>query len=278
METKSKIISGTYHAKKIRESIKATPGAKPHLAIVLVGDDPASKIYIAHKEKACNEVGIGFSLHALPATATQEAVLALIHELNQDPGTHGILVQQPLPLHINTMAVVTAVLPTKDVDCLHPYNLGLVAAGEGKVLPGTPAGIITMLKEENIPIAGKQAVVLGRSNIVGKPMALMLLRENATVTICHSQTQNLQEICARADILVVAIGKAKYITADYVKPGAVVIDVGTNRTPDGVCGDVDFEAVEEKAAYITPVPGGVGPMTIATLLQNCMRVNEGNFS
>ena len=275
MET-GRVINGKTHAAAIREEVKkqVAGGAKPHLAVVLVGEDPASLVYIRNKEKACKEVGIGFGLHTLPETALPQEVMDTIDKLNNDPGVHGILVQQPLPPQISKHDVVTRVNPVKDVDCLHPHNLGLVAMGQANVLPCTPSGCITLLKREGIDISGKHAVVVGRSDIVGKPLALMLLNENATVTICHSKTKDLPGICRQADILVAAIGRPKFITADYVKEGAVVIDVGINRENGKLCGDVDYENVAGIASYITPVPGGVGPMTIATLLENCVRAWE----
>lgn len=263
-----KIIDGKAIAQEIRRNLTITPGQNPHLAVVLVGQNPASLVYIRNKENACREVGIDFSLVNLPTETTEATLLAEIHRLNSDPTITGILVQQPLPSHINTHHAVLAIDPTKDVDCLHPTNLGLVATGHGKFAPCTPGGIITML-ERVTDLAGKDVVIVGRSNIVGKPLGLMLLGKNATVTTCHSHSKNLQDITRRADILIVAIGHANFITPQHVKPGAIVIDVGMNRLPDGqLCGDVDFAAVAPIASHITPVPGGVGPMTIATLLQN----------
>jgi len=258
------IIDGKKHAAAM--SIKSNA----HLSVVLVGDNPASLVYIKNKRLACEKAGIGFTLHNLPHDSTQEAVIAKVQELNAS-ATNGILVQQPLPPHICKDAVVEAVAPAKDVDCLHPYNLGLVAQNRANFLPCTPAGIVELLKAEGISIAGKHAVIVGRSDIVGKPLAFMLLNENATVTICHSKTENLAEMCRQADILVAAIGKPKFITPEYVKPGAVVIDVGINRVDGKLCGDVDFENVIDKVSYITPVPGGVGPMTVAMLIKNCAR-------
>jgi len=259
-----KIIDGKKHA------IAMGTKGSAHLSVVLVGDNPASLVYIKNKRLACEKAGIGFALHNLPAESTQEAVIAKVQELNNS-STSGILVQQPLPPHINNDAVVEAVDPAKDVDCLHPYNLGLVAQNRANFLPCTPAGIVEMLKAEGITITGKHAVIVGRSDIVGKPLAFMLLNENATVTICHSKTENLAEMCRQADILVAAIGKPRFITAEYVKDGAVVIDVGINRVDGKLCGDVDFENVIGKVSHITPVPGGVGPMTVAMLIKNCAR-------
>jgi len=274
------IINGKAHAKNIHEEVKArlaTIEGTPHLAVVLVGDNPASKVYIEMKQKACEEVGINFSLHTLPQEATQREVLTTIDRLNASSQVTGILVQQPLPPHIDKHNCVSKIHPSKDVDCLHPYNVGLLIAGKGNVLPGTPAGIINLLDRENISLEGKHVVIVGRSDIVGKPLAFMALERNATVTVCHSFTQNLAEICSTADILVVAIGKAGFITSKYVKEGAVVIDVGVNRLESGkVVGDVDFETVLDKVSYITPVPKGVGPMTVATLLENCLRAWELN--
>ncbi|OUM96863.1 MAG: bifunctional 5,10-methylene-tetrahydrofolate dehydrogenase/5,10-methylene-tetrahydrofolate cyclohydrolase [Thermobacillus sp. ZCTH02-B1] len=271
------IIDGKAIANAIREEIRAETealkarGIVPGLAVVLVGDDPASKVYVRNKEKACLATGFHSEVHRLPAETTQEELLALIDRLNGDPAVHGILVQLPLPEHIDEKAVIGAIRPDKDVDGFHPVNTGNLVIGDDSLLPCTPAGCIELLKRSGITIAGKHAVVIGRSNIVGKPAALLLLREHATVTICHSRTTNLEEIARQADILVVAIGKAKAIDARYVKPGAVVLDVGVNRLPDGkLAGDVDFESAKEVAGWITPVPGGVGPMTITFLLRNTL--------
>ena len=276
------LIDGKKHAADIRAAVKkqvdAMDGPKPHLAVVLVGENPASITYIKNKRKACEETGIGFSLHTLPQFATQAEVLDTVGKLNGDANIHGILVQQPLPPQVDKNAVESAVDPMKDVDCLHPFNLGIVATGRPRFSPCTPGGVVQLLKREGIEIAGKNAVIIGRSDIVGKPLAFMLLNENATVTICHSKTRDLADICRRADILVAAIGHAKFITADYVKKGAVVIDVGMNRENGKLCGDVDFENVKGKAAYITPVPGGVGPMTIAMLMENCVKAWELQIS
>jgi methylenetetrahydrofolate dehydrogenase (NADP+)/methenyltetrahydrofolate cyclohydrolase len=269
------IIDGTKHAKEIRaEAAKQAAGKNAKLAVILVGENPASIVYINMKKKACEEVGIAFELHKLSATATQEDVLALIDSLNSDAQVTGILVQQPFPSQLKKHEIFSRLDPKKDVDCLHPYNVGLAAAGRGILLPCTPAGCISLLKREGIEIAGKHAVVVGRSDIVGKPLALMLLAENATVTICHSRTKNLREECLRADILVAAIGSPKFISEEMVKPGAIVIDVGVNRLEGKkVCGDVDYAEVFEKASYITPVPGGIGPMTVATLMENCVKAH-----
>jgi len=267
-----KIICGKTHSAKIINALSQ----KAHLSVLLVGDDPASKTYIKHKKIACEKAGFGFTAYALPKTATENEVIAKVKDINNS-ATNGIIVQQPLPAHINKNAVVDAIDPSKDVDCLHHKNLGLLTQGREFFLPCTPAGIVHLLKEEGIEIAGKHAVIVGRSDIVGKPLAFMLLKENATVTICHSKTKNLQEICRQADILIAAIGKAKFITAAYIKDGAVVIDVGINRQDGKLCGDVDFEDVLGKVSHITPVPGGVGPMTVAMLLWNCGKAADGKL-
>ncbi|MCL1884244.1 MAG: bifunctional methylenetetrahydrofolate dehydrogenase/methenyltetrahydrofolate cyclohydrolase FolD [Defluviitaleaceae bacterium] len=271
-----KIIDGKKHSATIRAEVaEAAADKKCKLAVVLVGENPASLVYINMKKKACEEVGIGYEFHGLPESASQKEVMALLDKLNKDASVTGILVQQPFPAQLDKNAILSKLDPKKDVDCLHPYNVGLAMTNQGTLLPCTPAGCITLLKREGIEISGKHAVVVGRSDIVGKPLALMLLAENATVTICHSRTKNLAEECLRADILVAAIGSPKFITADMVKEGAVVIDVGVNRLEGKkVCGDVDFETVAKKASYITPVPGGVGPMTVATLMQNGIKAWE----
>ena len=250
-------------------------GVQPGMAVVLVGDDPASKIYVNNKKKACAETGIYSEEHILPAETTQEELLALIEKLNADEKIHGILVQSPLPKHLDEKLVVEHIDPRKDVDAFHAYNVGRIMIGDYTFLPCTPAGVIELIRSAGVVIEGKSCVVVGRSNIVGKPMAMLLLHCNGTVTICHSRTKNLAEICRGADILVAAVGRAKMITADMVKPGAVVIDVGMNRDENGrLCGDVDFDAVEPVASYITPGPGGVGPMTIAMLMKNAVRAAE----
>ena len=250
-------------------------GVQPGMAVVLVGDDPASKIYVNNKKKACAETGIYSEEHILPAETTQEELLALIEKLNADEKIHGILVQSPLPKHLDEKLVVEHIDPRKDVDAFHAYNVGRIMIGDYTFLPCTPAGVIELIRSAGVVIEGKSCVVVGRSNIVGKPMAMLLLHCNGTVTICHSRTKNLAEICRGADILVAAVGRAKMITADMVKPGAVVIDVGMNRDENGrLCGDVDFDAVEPIASYITPEPGGVGPMTIAMLMKNAVRAAE----
>ena len=244
-------------------------GICPGLAVVIVGDDPASRTYVNNKKKACAETGVYSEEYALPASTTQEELMALVEKLNRKEEIHGILVQSPLPKGLDEKAVIEAINPAKDVDAFHPENVGRIMIGNFHFLPCTPAGVIELIRSQGIEIAGKNCVVVGRSNIVGKPMAMLLLHNNGTVTICHSRTRNLKEICASADILVAAVGKPKFITEDMVKPGAVVIDVGMDRDENGkLCGDVDFAHVEPKAGYITPVPGGVGPMTIAMLLKN----------
>lgn len=242
---------------------------KPGLAVIIVGEDPASQVYVRNKAKACADTGIASQVIALPASTTQEELLARIAQLNEDDATDGILVQLPLPPHISDKAVIAAIRPDKDVDAFHSENVGHIMIGDYSFLPCTPAGIMELLRRSDISVAGKECVVIGRSNIVGKPMAMLLLQANGTVTVCHSKTRNLKEVTRRADILVVAIGKAKFVKADMVKPGAVVIDVGMDRDENGrLCGDVDYASVAPVASYITPVPGGVGPMTIAMLMQN----------
>jgi methylenetetrahydrofolate dehydrogenase (NADP+)/methenyltetrahydrofolate cyclohydrolase len=272
----AKIICGKTHAGVIRAEVaKKSTGLGAKLVVVLVGDNPASIVYINMKKKACEEVGIDFELRTLPESASQAEVLSLIDEINADPKITGVLIQQPFPPQLNKDEILSRMNPKKDVDCLHPYNLGLAATGQGKLLPCTPAGCVELLKREGIEIAGKNAVIVGRSDIVGKPLSLLLLAENATVTICHSRTKNLAEECRRADILIAALGRPKFITADMVKPGAVIIDVGVNRLEGKkICGDVDYDACAEVASYITPVPGGVGPMTVATLMENCVKALE----
>jgi methylenetetrahydrofolate dehydrogenase (NADP+)/methenyltetrahydrofolate cyclohydrolase len=258
------------------EKLKSETGVTPGLAAVLVGDDPASEIYVRNKRKACANAGMYSEEHKLPAETTEEELLKLVDSLNNDPNIHGILVQLPLPDHINETKVLRAVTPLKDVDGFHPYNVGLLVEGNPRFISCTPHGIIKMLEFYNIDITGKQAVIVGRSNIVGKPVSMLLLHRHATVTICHSRTKPLDEVTRRADILVAAIGRANFITADMVKEGAVVIDVGINRNEEGkLTGDVDFEGVSEKASFITPVPGGVGPMTISMLLWNTLESAKG---
>lgn len=273
----AKIISGKAVSAAVRQRIAAQTaeltarGVMPGLAVVLVGDDPASQVYVRNKEKACAEVGFYSEKYTLPATTTQQELLALVERLNGDPRIHGILVQLPLPAPLDAQAVIRAIAPEKDVDAFHPVNVGGLLTGTSCFLPCTPAGVMELLHSAGVSPDGKHCVVLGRSNIVGKPMAMLLLRENGTVTICHSHTQGLAEICRSADILVAAIGRPRFITADMVQPGAAVIDVGMNRDASGkLCGDVDFDAVAPIAGCITPVPGGVGPMTIAMLMQNTL--------
>lgn len=250
------------------EALKAK-GIHPGLAVVIVGDDPASRIYVNNKKKACESTGIHSEEYALSAETTQAQLLDLIHRLNRKPEVNGILVQSPLPAGLDESAIVENIDPRKDVDAFHSYNVGKIMQGNYTFLPCTPAGVMELIHSTGVAVTGKQCVVIGRSNIVGKPMAMLLLHESGTVTICHSRTTNLAEVCRRADILVSAVGKAKLVTADMVKPGAVVIDVGMNRDENGkLCGDVDFENVASVASYITPVPGGVGPMTIAMLMKN----------
>ena len=246
-------------------------GYAPGLAVIIVGENPASQVYVRNKKKACEEVGFYSEVHELPEATTQAELNALVDALNENEKIHGILVQLPLPRHLDETEVLLRIRPEKDVDAFHPYNVGKIMIGDPDFLPCTPAGVMALLERSNIEVAGKRCVVIGRSNIVGKPMAMLLLHANGTVTICHSRTANLAEVCREADILVVAIGRADFVGADMVKPGAVVIDVGMNRRADGkLTGDVDFDAVEPIASAITPVPGGVGPMTITMLLQNTL--------
>lgn len=274
----AQIIDGKKIAAEVRERIAADTrafsgkyGFVPGLAVVIVGEDPASQVYVRNKGKACAEVGFYSEIHRMVADTTMEELLAKIEALKNDPRIHGILVQMPLPAHLDEKTVIDAIPPEKDVDAFHLVNTGRIMRGDYHFLPCTPAGVMEMLRHEHIDVAGKECVVVGRSNIVGKPMAMLLLHANGTVTICHSRTKNLAEVTRRADILVVAIGKADFITGDMVKEGAVVIDVGMNRRADGkLTGDVDFASVEPKASAITPVPGGVGPMTITMLLENTL--------
>jgi len=269
------IIDGNEIARAVRADIKAQTsslweeaGVRPGLAVILVGEDPASQIYVRRKENACAEVGFLSREFKLPATTTEEELLGIVEGLNEDPAIHGILVQLPLPPQIDPDTVLAAIRPEKDVDGFHPVNIGRLVAGLPSCEPCTPKGILRLLKSTGIPLAGKEAVVIGRSNIVGKPVALMLLAESATVTVCHSRTKDLAEHLRRADILVAAVGKPRFVTADMVKEGAVVVDVGINRLEEGLVGDVDYGPVSEKASWVTPVPGGVGPMTIAMLMVN----------
>jgi methylenetetrahydrofolate dehydrogenase (NADP+) / methenyltetrahydrofolate cyclohydrolase len=274
----AQLIDGKARAKEIRESLKSevtalkAKGVNPKLSVILVGDDPASHIYVSNKEKACADVGIISDAHRLPATTKESDLIRLVETLNKDKTTHGILVQLPLPDGLSEEKVVNSILSSKDVDGLGIQNAGLLIKGEGDPLvPCTPQGILDLIKSTGTQIKGKRAVVVGRSNLVGKPVAILLLQEHATVTICHSRTVDLGSVTREADILVAAIGKAKMITADMVKPGAIVIDVGTVRTSSGLSGDVDFEKVKDVAGFITPVPGGVGPMTIAMLMRNTIK-------
>lgn len=252
------------------EELKAG-GTVPGLAVVIVGEDPASQVYVANKEKACAELGMYSEKYALPAETTQEELLALVDTLNQKEEIHGILVQLPLPEHLDEKAVINRIDPAKDVDAFHPVNVGKIMIGDYDFVPCTPAGIMELIRESGVEIEGKECVVIGRSNIVGKPMSMLLLHQNGTVTVCHSRTKDLAEVTRRADILVASVGIAHFVTADMVKEGAVVIDVGINRLENGkLTGDVDFEAVEKIAGAITPVPGGVGPMTITMLMRNTL--------
>jgi len=254
-------------------------GVTPCLAAVLVGDDPASEVYVRNKHRACERVGIASQMHKLPASTSQDELLQLISQLNAQDDVHGILIQLPLPDSIDTLQVLDAVDPGKDVDAFHPENVGLISQGRPRFLPCTPHGVQQILDRCGIEMSGKHAVIVGRSDIVGKPMSMLLTAKNstrgpqaanATVTLCHSRTQNLNEICRAADVIVAAIGVPKFITADMVKPGAVVVDVGINRTDDGLCGDVDFDTVKEVAGHLTPVPGGVGPLTVTMLMYNTL--------
>lgn len=270
-------IDGKVISQQIKDELKEKvlqlkeEGKEICLAVIQVGNDPASCVYVGNKKKACAYIGIKSLSYELPYETTEEELIALIEKLNNDDSVHGILVQLPVPEHINEKNIINAISPKKDVDGFHPASVGALSIGEKGFVSCTPAGIIQLLKRSDIEIAGKECVVIGRSNIVGKPMAMLLLRENGTVTICHSKTKDLKEVCKRADILVVAIGRPKMIDASYVKEGAVVIDVGIHRDENNkLCGDVDYASVEPVAGAITPVPGGVGPMTIAMLMNNCV--------
>jgi methylenetetrahydrofolate dehydrogenase (NADP+)/methenyltetrahydrofolate cyclohydrolase len=272
------IIDGKAVAKNVKEQVASqvkelnAKGIQVGLAVVIVGDDPASRIYVNNKKKDCEAVGIRSEEFALPADTKQEDLVNLVKKLNTRKDINGILVQLPLPKHLDEKAVINTIDVMKDVDAFHPVNVGKIMIGDFDFLPCTPAGIMELIDSCGVSVDGKDCVVIGRSNIVGKPMAMLLLHRHGTVTICHTHTKNLKEVAARADILVVAAGKAKFVTEDMVKPGAVVIDVGMDRLPDGkLCGDVDFENVSKKAGYITPVPGGVGPMTRAMLLRNTIK-------
>lgn len=275
------IIDGKKISQEIKDEVKAkaeqlkAAGIEPCLAVILVGEDPASRVYVRNKKRACEYCGIKSLSYELPESTTEEELLALVDKLNNDKSCNGILVQLPLPKHINEEKVLLKIKPEKDVDGFHPYNVGLLSIGSADLKACTPAGCIELIKRSGIDICGKNCVVVGRSNIVGKPVGMLLLAENGTVTTCHSKTKNMAEVCANADILVVAIGKEKFIKADMIKEGAVIIDVGINRMENGkLCGDVDFDEAVTKAGYITPVPGGVGPMTIAMLMNNCITACE----
>ena len=270
-----KIIDGKQISADIKEEMRLEiaalnkAGVSVGLAVVLVGNDPASKVYVGNKKKACEALGIVSSEYLLPEDTTEETLLELISKLNADDSVDGILVQLPLPRHLDEKKVINAISPSKDVDAFHPVNVGKIMIGDYTFAPCTPAGIIELIERSGISLEGKSCVVIGRSNIVGKPMSMLLLHKNATVTICHSRTKNLSEVVSQADVVVAAVGRAKFVTADMVKEGAVVIDVGINRMDNGkLCGDVDFDSVAPKCSYITPVPGGVGPMTIAMLMKN----------
>ena len=276
------IIDGKATSLAMKEELKGQikafedkNGFVPGLTVIIVGDDPASAVYVRNKENACAAVGIHSNTCRLPAETTEEELLALIHRLNADDSVHGILVQLPLPKHICEENVLATISPSKDVDAFHAENVGHIMIGNYQFLPCTPAGVMALLERYHIPVEGKNCVVIGRSNIVGKPQAMLLLEKNGTVTICHSRTKNLADITRQADILVAAVGRPKFVTADMVKEGATVIDVGINRLPDGsLCGDVDFAEIEKKAYAITPVPGGVGPMTVTMLLYNTLTAAE----
>lgn len=271
------IIDGKAVSALVKQQVKAeceelkAKGVTPGLAVIIVGEDPASQVYVRNKEKACEECGFHSVKYALPESTTQEELNELVDKLNEDSSINGILCQLPLPKHLDDKEVINRIAPIKDVDAFHPVNVGAIMIGDYNFLPCTPAGVMELIHSTGVEISGKKAVVIGRSNIVGKPMAMLLLHENATVEITHSRTKNLAEVTKTADILVAAIGKAKFVTADMVKDGAVVIDVGMNRDENlKLCGDVDFEAVKDKCSFITPVPGGVGPMTISMLMKNTL--------
>lgn len=274
----ARILDGKSLAASIRARVKeevarlSQRGIRPAIAVILAGDDAASRVYVRNKARACEETGVRSTVIEYPATVAEETLLDKVAALNGDPEIHGILVQLPLPPHIQTARILEAVSPAKDVDGFHPFNMGALLAGSPRFVPCTPAGVMRLLEHGEIPLAGRRAVIVGRSNIVGKPLALLLLQKDATVTMCHSRTANLEMEAKQADILIVATGRPKLVGASMVKPGACVVDVGVNRLADGsLCGDVDFHAVKEVAGFITPVPGGVGPMTIAMLLENCLK-------
>ena len=273
----AKIIDGKAVSASVKEAVAKEAAALKEkgilvgLAVVIVGNDPASRVYVNNKKKACAACGIESYEYALPEETTEEELLALVEKLNGDPAVNGILVQLPLPRQIDEHRIIEAISPKKDVDAFHAVNVGKIMIGDFDFLPCTPSGCMDLIDSTGVPVEGKRCVVIGRSNIVGKPMAMLLLHRNGTVTICHSKTKNLKEICREADILVAAVGRPNFVTADMVKEGAVVIDVGMNRLENGkLCGDVDFEGVSQVAGWITPVPGGVGPMTIATLMRNTL--------
>lgn len=276
-----KIISGKEVSAQVKEQVRLeneqlkSKGIETGLAVVIVGDDPASRVYVNNKKKACDVVGFNSYEYALPTETTQQELLDLINVLNNDIKVNGILVQLPLPKHIDETTIINAISPIKDVDAFHPINVGKIMVGDYAFLPCTPAGVMELIKSTGVDINGKNCVVIGRSNIVGKPMAMLLLHSNGTVTICHSRTKNLADICSKADILVASVGKPNFVTADMVKDGAIVIDVGINRLENGkLCGDVKFDEVEPKTSFITPVPGGVGPMTIAMLMRNTLTASK----
>jgi len=277
----ARLIDGKALAAEVRAALRpavgalAARGARPGLAAIVAGDDPASRVYVRNKVRACEEVGVRSELHEFPADVAERALLECVAGLNRDPAVHGILVQLPLPAHLDTERVLAAVSPAKDVDGFHVENLGALLRGAPRFVPCTPAGVLRLLDHAGVPLAGRHAVVIGRSNIVGKPLALLLLQRDATVTICHSKTARLAELARQADVLVAAAGRPRMVGAEMVKPGACVIDVGTSRTADGkLSGDVDFAAASKVAGWITPVPGGVGPMTVAMLVANTVRATE----
>ena len=281
----AKIIDGKAISAAIREEIteevksfERENGFKPGLSVIIVGENPASKVYVRNKKLACEQVGFNSEVIEMPEETSEQELLAVIHRLNEDKNVHGILVQLPLPKHINEESVLLKINPAKDVDAFHPFNVGKIMTGNFDLAPCTPAGVMELIRRSGIEIKGKECVIVGRSNIVGKPQAMLMLQADATVTICHSRTKDLAAACRRADILVAAIGKPNFFTADMVKEGAVVIDVGINRGEDGkLCGDVNFAEVEPKASYITPVPGGVGPMTITMLLKNTLNAAKASL-
>lgn len=275
------IIDGKIVSANVKQQVKLENqklmdmGITTGLAVVIVGDDPASRVYVNNKKKACEVVGFKSFEYALPQETTQSQLLELVQALNQDDNINGILVQLPLPKHIDETAIIKAISPDKDVDAFHPINVGKIMVGDYAFLPCTPAGVMELIKSTGVDLTGKDCVVIGRSNIVGKPMAMLLLHSNGTVTICHSKTKDLKSICLNADVIVASVGRPNFVTADMVKQGAIVIDVGINRMADGkLCGDVDFAEVSKKAGYITPVPGGVGPMTIAMLMKNTLTASK----